>query len=142
MLMFNYLAKNYQKFLLNAKFGPDRPKELCFFVLFCLCFFVLFCFLFFCFCMYFFSFFPFFFYSWPDLNLRLYLHNARFQFQKYKKFQLLRGHIPPRHPCVYASVQLTLTLHQLIPQCRRRMSVPVQLWCNSCCKMFGRQALE
>ena len=99
MLIFNDLAKNHQKFLPKAKFGPVRPMELCVFF----CFFVLFFFFFVLFCFVFvflhvFFFFFFFFYSLPDLNLRLYHHNARFQFQKYKIFSFSEDTFPSDTP--------------------------------------------
>ena len=51
------------------------------------------------FCVYF----RFFFYSWPDLNLRLYHHNARFQFQKYKIFSFSEDTFPSDTPvCMQA----------------------------------------
>ena len=47
-------------------------------------------------------FFPFFFYSSPDLNLHLYPY-CTISVSKIQNFQLLRGHIPLRHPlCVQA----------------------------------------
>ena len=73
----------------------------------CVCVCVLFCFVLFfflhVFSVFFFFFFFFFFNSWPDLNLRLYPHNARFQFQKYKIFSFLEGTFPSNTPvCVQA----------------------------------------
>ena len=48
-------------------------------------------------------FFFFFFYSWPDLILRLFHHNARFQFQKYKIFSFLEDTFPSDTPvCMQA----------------------------------------
>ena len=72
-LIFNDLAKNYQKFLPNAKFGSVRPKGVCVCVFACI---YVFFFFFSFFLFFFFSFLFFLFYSWPDLNLRLYPHNA------------------------------------------------------------------
>ena len=63
--------------------------------------------------------------SSPSINLRLKsIHKiARFQFQKYRTFQLLKGALSPTRP-VYTKVQLVLTHHQIIfppPPCRRRI---------------------
>ena len=94
------LAKFYQKFLPNAKFDP-----VCLFFL----------------CVSPSSsatvFFFFFFYSSPDLNFGLYspyiLQDFRFKIQN---FQLLIGQSPSDTPyAMCASVQLTLTLHQIPP---------------------------
>ena len=97
------LAKFYQKFLPNSKFGPVRPKELC---VFFLCVFPLLLLLFF-------------FNSSPDLNFCLYspyiLQNFRFKNTKFSASD--RAH-PTQTRTLYAmcaSVQLTLTLHQIHP---------------------------
>ena len=107
------------------------------FVLFFVClfdlvfFFGLFCFVFvFCFSSFFFSFFfplpPlfFFFNSSPDLNFHLYsiLHDFSFKNTQFSASE--RAH-PPQTPPVCASMQLALTLHQIISQCRRRMYIPL-----------------
>ena len=85
-----------------------------FFVLFWFCFvFFVFVFVFcFCFCFFLFClfvclfvclFFFILFYSWLDLNLRLYHHNARFQFQKYKIFSFSEDTFPSDTPvCMQA----------------------------------------
>ena len=78
------LAKFYQKFFPNAKFGPVRPKELC---VFFLCVFPLLLLL------------LLFFYSSPDLNFAYISHiYYKISVSKIQHFQLLIGHIPLRHP--------------------------------------------
>ena len=130
-----------------GQFSPENCRAYVFFawcfVLFCFCFvlfcFVLFCFVLFCFVLFcfvlgfffllfvfpllFFFLPPFFFYSSPDLNLHLYsiLHDFSF---KNTKFSASEGTSPSDTP-VCASMQLALTLHQIIPQCRRRMYSPL-----------------
>ena len=90
-----------------GQLGPENCRAYVFFA--CFLFVCLFCF---CFSPSFFLsiFLPFsplffFFYSSPDLNLHLYsiLHDFSFKNIKIQNFQLLRGHIPLRHPlCVQA----------------------------------------
>ena len=87
---------------------------------FCVVFFCLFvCLFFFCFSPSFFlSIFPLFFLfflliAWS--KFALIFHIARFQFQKYKIFSFWEGTSPSDTPCVCASMQLALTLHQIIP---------------------------
>ena len=107
------LAKFYQKFLPNAKFGPVRPKELC---VFFLCVFPLLLLLL-----------LFFFYSSPDLNFCLYspyiLQDFRFKNTTFSASD--RAHRSPSDTpyAMCASVQLMLTLHQIHPppHCRRRV---------------------
>ena len=83
----------------------------------CVCVFLfvcLFVFPFFFFFPPFFFFLFFFFYSSPDLNLHLYsiLHDFSFKNTKFSASE--RAH-PPQTPPVCASMQLALTLHQIIP---------------------------
>ena len=118
---FNDSSKIVKKFSQMQNLGQLGPENCRAYVFFAWCFFV-FCFVFPSFFSFFSPFFFFFnfFYSSPDLNLQLYsiLHDFSF---KNTNFQLLRGHIPLRHPlCVQASM-----LHQIIPQCRRRMYSPL-----------------
>ena len=107
------LAKFYQKFLPNAKFGPVKPKELC---VFFLCVSPLLLLLL-----------PLFFYSSPDLNFCLYspyiLQDFRFKNTTFSASD--RAHRSPSDTpyAMCASMQLTLTLHQNTPpppHCRRR----------------------
>ena len=83
----------------------------------CVCVCVCFC-LFVCLfpLLFFFLFSPFFlfFYSSPDLNLHLYsiLHDFSFKNTRFSASE--RAH-PPQTPPVCASMQLALTLHQIIP---------------------------
>ena len=102
-----------------GQLGPENCRAYVFFACF-VCLFVcfLFCFLFV------FLLLLFFFYSSPDLNLHLYsiLHDFSFKNTKFSASE--RAH-PPQTPPVCASMQLALTLHQIIPQCRRRMYSPL-----------------
>ena len=108
------LAKFYQKFLPSAKFGPVRPKELC---VFFLCVSPSFCYFVFTHrLIYIFAYIP-------------HIYN-KISVSKIQHFQLLIGHIPPDTPyAMCASVQLTLTLHQIHPplHCRRRVYSRVAL---------------
>ena len=81
----------------------------------------------------FFFFFFFFFYSSPDLNLHLYsiLHDFSFKNTKFSASE--RAH-SPQTPPVCASMQLALTLHQIIPQ--SRTSPNVEDGCTALCS-FG-----
>ena len=127
------LAKLYKKISQMQNLGQLGPENCRAYVFFA-------CFLFVCFVLFLFFVFPLFFlfifpppplfsYSSPDLNLHLYsiFHIARFQFQKYKntKFSASERAHPPQTPPVCASMQLALTLHQIIPQCRRRKYSPL-----------------
>ena len=97
-----------------GQLGPENCRVYVFFAwFFFFCCFVLFVFLL-----------LFFFYSSPDLNLHLYsiLHNFSFKNTKFSASE--RAH-PPQTPPVCASMQLALTLHQIIPQCRRWMYSPL-----------------
>ena len=122
----NKIVKKFSKMQNLGRLGPENCRAyVVFFFFFVWCFFFL---LFFCFCFFpfflFSPFFLFFFYSSPDLNLHLYsiLHDFSFKNTKFSASQ--RAH-PPQTPPVCASMQLTLTLHQIIPQCRRRMYSPL-----------------
>ena len=136
-------VKKFSQMQNLGQLGPENCRAYVFFAffflfvcLFFVClfvFFVLFCFVFvFCFSPSFFSFFPsplfcfvlFFFYSSPDLNLHLYsiLHDFSFKNTQFSASE--RAH-PPQTPPVCASMQLALTLHQIISQCRRRMYSPL-----------------
>ena len=83
------LAKFYQKFLPNAKFGPVRPKELCVFFLSVSP-----------------SFFCYFVFTHRLIYIFAYIPHIyyRISVSKIQHFQLLIGHIPqtPPMPCVQA----------------------------------------
>ena len=102
------LAKFYQKFLPNAKFGPVRPKELC---VFSLCFPLLLLLL--CF------------YSSPDLHFCLYspyiLQDLRF---KNTTFSASDTTHPPRHPLCHVckrAIDADAPPNSYPPHCRRRV---------------------
>ena len=115
---------------LGPAVGPMCFLPVLLLLLLLLLLFVLFCFLFCFFPPFFFPFFFslfsffFFFYSSPDLNLHLYsiLHDFSFKNTKFSASE--RAHTPQTPP-VCSSMQLALTLHQIIPQCRRRMYSPL-----------------
>ena len=125
---FNDSSKIVKKFSQMQNLGQLGPENCRAYVFFAWCVFVcLFV------CLFVLSFFPpffspffffFFFYSSPDLNLHLYsiLHDFSFKNTKFSASE--RAH-PPQTPPVCASMQLALTLHQIIPQCRRRMYSPL-----------------
>ena len=105
------LAKFYRKLIPNAKFGPVRPKELCVFFL-CVSP----------------SFFCYFVFTHRLIYIFAYIPHIYYKIpvSKIQHFQLLIGHIPPDTPyAMRASVQLTLTLHQIPPppHCRRRVYI-------------------
>ena len=119
------IVKKFSQMQNLGQLGPENCRAYVFFACFFCFVFVLFCFLFFP--LFFFFLFPpffFFFYSSPDLNLHLYsiLHDFSF---KNTKFSASEKAHPPQTPPVCASMQLALTLHQIIPQCRRRMYSPL-----------------
>ena len=128
------LAKLWKKFSQMQNLGQLGPENCRAYVFFAWCFLVFFFFLFLFFVLFspsfflsfspLFIFFFFFFYSSPDLNLHLYsiLHDFSFKNTKFSASE--RAH-PPQSPPVCASMQLALTLHQIIPQCRRRMYSPL-----------------
>ena len=114
---FNDSSKIVKKFSQMQNLGQLGPENSSAYVFFAWWFFFFSFFL-----SFFFS--PFFFYSSPDLNLHLYsiLHDFSFKNTKFSASE--RAH-PPQTPPVCASMQLALTLHQIIPQCRRRMYSPL-----------------
>ena len=119
---FNDSSKIVEKFSQMQNLGQLGPENCRAHVFFAWCFFF-FSLLFFFFL--FSPFFPFFFfYSSPDLNLHLHsiLHDFSFKNTKFSASE--RAH-PPQTPPVCASMQLALTLHQIIPQCRRWMYSPL-----------------
>ena len=128
---FNDSSKIVKKFSQMQNLGQLGPENCRAYVFFAWCFVCLFVCLFVCFFLSFFLSFPppffpffFFFYSSPDLHLHLYsiLHDFSFKNTKFSASE--RAH-PPQTPPVCASMQLALTLHQIIPQCRRRMYSPL-----------------
>ena len=127
---FNDSSKIVKKFSQMQNLGQLGPENCRAYVFFAWCF--LFVCLFVCFFLSFFLsspsffsfFFFFFFYPSPDLDLHLYsiLHDFSFKNTNFSASE--RAH-PPQTPPVCASMQLALTLHQIIPQCRRRMYSPL-----------------
>ena len=122
---FNDSSKIVKKFSQMQNLGQLGPENCRAYVFFAWCFLFV--------CLFFLSFFLsspppffpfFFFYSSPDLDLHLYsiLHDFSFKNTKFSASE--RAH-PPQTPPVCASMQLALTLHQIIPQCRRRMYSPL-----------------
>ena len=114
------IVKKFSQMQNLGQLGPENCRAYVFFA---------WCFLFVCLFVFFLSFFlppffSFFFYSSPDLDLHLYsiLHDFSFKNTKFSASE--RAH-PPQTPTVCASMQLALTLHQIIPQCRRRMYSPL-----------------
>ena len=93
---FNDSSKIVKKFSQMQNLGQLGPENCRAYVFFAWCLFVCF------FPSFFFPFFSFFLFflliAWS--KFALIFHIARFQFQKYKIFQLLRGHIPSDTPCV------------------------------------------
>ena len=67
---------------------------------------------------------------------------AWFQLQKFKIFQLLRGHIPLRHPPLYAQAR---SLHwratKSYPKCRKRIYAPDGASYSAVPKMNGETSL-
>ena len=126
------IVKKFSQMQNLGQLGPENCRAYVFFAWWFLfvCFVCLFVFVwFFLFSPSFFSFFfplisLFFFYSSPDLNLHLYsiLHDFSFKNTKFSASE--RAH-PPQTPPVCASMQLALTLHQIITQCHRRMYSPL-----------------
>ena len=122
------IVKKFSQMQNLGQLGPENCRAYVFFA----CFFFLFLFLFlffppffFFFCFFFSPFFLFlfffFFYSSPDLNLHLYsiLHDFSFKNTNFSASE--RAHPPqPQTPPVCPSM-----LHQIIPQCRRRMYNPL-----------------
>ena len=110
------LAKFYQKFLPNAKFGPVRPKELCVFgVCVCVCFPLLLLLLLF-----------FLLIAWSKFLLIFPIYITDFRLKNTTFSASDRAHRSPSDTpyAMCASVQLTLTLHQIHPpppHCRRRV---------------------
>ena len=120
------IVKKFSQMQNLGQLGPEYCRAYVFFawcVYFCL-FVCLFSPFFFFFLFPLFFLFSFFFYSSPDLNLHLYsiLHDFSF---KNTKFSASDKAHPLQTPPVCASMQLALTLHQIIPQCRRRMYSPL-----------------
>ena len=135
------IVKKFSQMQNLGQLGPEYCRAyvfvawcvcVCVCVFFCL--FILFCFV--CFPLLFFFFlsfspfflFPFFFFlliAWSKFALQCDIPYCTISVSKIQNFQLLRGQIPPRHPSVCASIQLALTLHQIIPQCRRRIYSPL-----------------
>ena len=115
----NKIVKKFSQMQNLGQLGPENCRA---YVFFAWCGFV---------CLFLFSpsfvfsfFFPFFFLLIAWSKFALIFHIARFQFQKYKIFSFWEGTSPSDTP-VCASMQLALTLHQIIPQCRRRMYSPL-----------------
>ena len=119
----NKIVKKFSQMQNLGQLGPENCRAYVFFA-WCFLFVCLFVFFFLSFFPPFFPFFCFFFYSSPDLDLHLYyvLHDFSFKNTKFSASE--RAH-PPQTPPVCASMQLALTLHQIIPQCRRRMYSPL-----------------
>ena len=113
---FNDSSKIVKKFSQMQNLGQLGPENCRAYVFFCVVFFCLFVclFVFLSFFLSFPPFFSFFFYSSPDLDLHLYsiLHDFSFKNTQFSASE--RAH-PPQTPPVCASMQLALTLHQIIP---------------------------
>ena len=99
------IVKNFSQMQNLGQLGLEYCRAYVFFA-WCVCVFLFVCL--------FPPFFLFFFYSSPDLNLHLYsiLHDFSFKNTKFSASE--RAH-PPQTPPVCASMQLALTLHQIIP---------------------------